>query len=116
MMATDYRPDSAPVGADGCSDPRDRAPAGDSYRLFSLGPQRTTDRMRVGPAFVGGSPDADSVTYTQAGWNHLRMKILSDRRIEVWLNQRRLGTVEHTRAQAGYGREGYVWLEPSVFR
>ena len=72
--------------------------------------------MRVGPAFVGGSPDADSVTYTQAGWNHLRMKILSDRRIEVWLNQRRLGTVEHTRAQAGYGREGYVWLEPSVFR
>ncbi|MCE2486031.1 MAG: hypothetical protein J4F42_11005 [Desulfurellaceae bacterium] len=110
MMATDYRPDSAPVGADGCSDPRDRAPAGDSYRLFSLGPQTTTDRMRVGPAFVGGSPDADSVAYTQAGWNHLRMQILSDRRIEVWLNQRRLGIVEHSRAQAGYGREGYVWI------
>ncbi len=110
MVATDYRPDSAPVGADGCSDPRDRAPAGDSYRLFNLGPQTTTDRMRVGPAFVGGSPDVASVAYNQAGWNHLRLKILSDRRIEVWLNQRRLGIVEHTRAQAGYGREGYVWI------
>ena len=110
MMATDYRPDAAPVGQDGCTNPRDMFPAGDSYRLFSMGPQRATDRMRVGPGFVDPAVDAQSVEYDQDGWNRLRMEIVSDRRIRIWLNGRELGTVEHSRAQSGYGREGYLWL------
>ena len=110
MMATDYRPDAAPVGLDGCFDRRDMAPHGDFYRLFSLGPQNATDRMRVGPDFVDGAVDAQSVEYDQDGWNRLQMRILSDRRIGIRLNGRELGTVEHARAQSGYGREGYVWI------
>ena len=110
MISTDYRPDAAPVGLDGCFDPRDMYPAGDSYRLLSLGPQNATDRMRVGPDFVDGAVDAQSVEYDQDAWNRLRMQILSDRRIRIWLNDRELGTVEHTKAQAGYGKEGYVWI------
>ena len=66
--------------------------------------------MRVGPDFLDTAVDAQSVAYNQGGWNQLRMQILSERRIRVWLNGRGLGTVEHRRAQSGYGRRGYLWL------